>query len=299
LIEIDGTKIIVAGRFPRIARLDAEKYHFIEDPKPLIDCLKARKPRIDLFTFTQTLSETSPKFAFPFEWDNLAALPISTFEHWWEKQIGFKARNKAKQAAKKGVILCEVPFNADLIRGIWEVYNECPVRQGKPFRHYGKSIEQVEREEATYLEDSVFIGAFLEGKLIGFIKMVMDRQRTQAGLMNIVSMIGHRDLAPTNALVAEAVRSATTRGIRFLVYSNFSYGNKLRDSVTDFKERNGFQQVNLPRYYVPLTPWGGMALRLGLHRAFRERIPESVAVKLRQLRNRWYSRRFNLANQPS
>ena len=64
--------------------------------------------RVDLFTFLQKLSNTKPDFAYPMEMDNFAAIPISTFENWWTKQIGFKARNKAKQAEKKGVVLREV-----------------------------------------------------------------------------------------------------------------------------------------------------------------------------------------------
>ena len=70
---------------------------------------------------------------YPFEVDNLAVLPISTFENWWTKQIGFKARNKAKQAEKKGVTVREAPFDESLVKGIWEIYNESPVRQGAAF----------------------------------------------------------------------------------------------------------------------------------------------------------------------
>jgi len=54
-----------------------------------------------------------------------------------------------------------VPFDETLVRGIWEVYNESPVRQGKPNTHYGKDIETVYKEEATFLDHSIFIGAFL------------------------------------------------------------------------------------------------------------------------------------------
>src|SRR5208283_732579 len=182
------------------------------------------------------------RYRYSVEWNNFAVLPVSTFEHWWTQQIGFKARNKAKQAEKKGVTVREVPFDDALIRGIWEVYNECPVRQGRRFTHYGKDLDTVRKVEATHLENSIFIGAFLGDKLIGFVKLVHDETRTQAGLMNIVSMIQHRDKAPTNALIAHSVRSCAERGISYLVYSSFAYGKKQRDSISDFKERNGFQQ---------------------------------------------------------
>jgi len=219
-------------------------------------------------------------------------LPVSTFEHWWTHQIGFKARNKAKQAEKRGVSLREVPFDDALVKGIWEIYNECPIRQRRRFPHYGKNIETVHREEATFLESSVFIGAFHEDKLIGFVKLVPDETGTQAGLMNIVSMIRHRDKAPQNALVAHAVRSCAERGIPYLVYSKFAYGKKQTSSLSDFKERNGFQRIDLPRYHVPLTRMGWVALRLGLHHRMAERLPDSLAAKLRDLRAAWYSRRY-------
>src|SRR5207245_6382047 len=122
----------------------------------------------------------------------------------------------------------------------------------------------VRKEAATYLDCSIFIGAFLGAKLIGFAKLTWDETRTQAGLMHIVSMVQHRDKAPTNALIAQAVRSCAERKISYLVYSNFAYGKKQRDSLSDFKERNGFQRVDLPRYYVPLTRAVWIAFSLGL-----------------------------------
>ena len=291
-MKVCGKEIRIQGRLIRIARLDGDKYQFLDDPEPVVDGLRKCGTRIDLFTFMQKLPETSPKYRYPMEWDNLAVLPVSTFDHWWTQQIGFKARNKAKQAQKKGVTLREVRFDHALIRGIWEIYNECPVRQGKPFRHYGKNIQAVHEEEATFPDSSIFIGAFLGDTLIGFIKLVTDETRTQAGLMNIVSMIGHRDKAPTNALVAQAVRSCAERGIPYLVYSNFAYGKKLRDSLSDFKERNGFQRIDLPRYYVPLSSIGWAAFRLRLHRRFVDHFPEPFIAKIRELRNAWYNRKL-------
>src|SRR3984885_5568856 len=264
-MKVCGMQIRVSGRFLRTARLDADRYQFIEgDPESVLDELRKSDGRIDLFTFLQRLPDAAPKFSYPMKWDNFAAITIPSFDDWWMKQLGFKARNKAKQAEKKGVTIREVPFDDDLVRGIWEIYNECPVRQGGRFPHYGKSLSTVYGGEATFLGNSPFIGAFFEGKLIGFIKLVADETRTQANLMNIVSMIKCRDKAPTNALLAQAVRTCAEQGIRHLVYSNFAYRKRLRDTLSDFKESNGFQRIDLPRYYVPLTPLGSAALRLNL-----------------------------------
>jgi hypothetical protein len=117
LITVQGNQVRVHGRFLRMARLEADKYHFLEDPEALLTELKSCGTRIDLFTFIQKLSDTSKKYAFPMEWDNFAALPVSTFDNWWNQQIGFKARNKAKQAQKKGVVIREVPFDRELVSG--------------------------------------------------------------------------------------------------------------------------------------------------------------------------------------
>jgi hypothetical protein len=83
------------------------------------------------------------------------------------------------------------------------------------------------------------------------------------------------------------------------VYSNFAYGKKQRDSLSDFKENNGFQRIELPRYYVPLTAVGRLALRLGMHHNLIDRVPESVGAKLRDYRNRWYARKFRALSETS
>jgi len=271
----------------------------VADPESLLEGLRRAGVRVDLFTFMQGLPKTEPKYPYSWEWDNLAVLPISTFEHWYTRQIGFKARNKAKQAEKKGVTIREVPFDDSLVRGIWAIYNETPVRQGRRFPHFGKDLETVRKVEATFLGNSVFIGAFLDGKLIGFAKVTHDETRMQAKLVNIVSLIQNRNQAPTNALIAHAVRACADRGIRHLVYSNFAYGKIQKSSLSDFKERNGFQRVDVPRYYVPLTGFGQMALRLGLHHRFFERLPEPIAAKARQLRRVWYHRVLHVMPEAS
>jgi len=292
--SLEPKDVVVQGWLCRVAHVDGDGYKFLADPESTVAKLRRAHTQADLFTFVQKLPETSPLYPYLFECDNLAVLPISTFDRWWSQQIGFKARNKAKQAEKKGIVVREVPFDDALVHGIWEIYNEVPVRQGRRFPHYGKSLEAVRAMSATFLDSSILIGAFDSNRLIGFIKLTMDDTRTQAGVMHILSLICYRDKAPTNALIVQAVRSCADLGIAHLVYANFAYGKKARSSLSDFKERNGFRRVDIPRYYVPLTRWGAAAFRLGLHRRFADRVPEPVAAKLRDLRNRWYQHRFHL-----
>lgn len=291
-MEVCNKEIRINGSLIRIAFLDGEGFQFLEDPEPALESLRSSKDRIDLFTFIQRLSDTSPRYGYHMEWDNMAALRVSTFDNWMTKQIDFKARNKARKAAKNGVVVREVPFDDTLVRGISAVYNESPIRQGKPFWHYGKDLEAVRKLNATFMDRSIFIGAFLEGDLIGFVKLVADENRSQAGLMQIVAMVGQRDKAPTNALIAQAVRSCAERGISHLWYANMSYGTKQSDALAEFKRNNGFQKVELPRYYVPLTVLGRAALRLGLHHSLADWIPEALAARYRKIRTYWYATRF-------
>ncbi len=66
----------------------------------------------------------------------------------------------------------------------------------------------------------------------------------------------------------------------------------MRDSLSHFKEVNGFRRVDLPRYFIPLTAVGKAAFRLGLHRRLIDHLPESVAAKLRELRRAWHGRKI-------
>lgn len=293
-MEVCGKEIRIDGRLIRIASLDGEGYQFLEDPEAALGILRKARTRVDLFTFVQKLSDTTtPKYSYPMEWDNMAALRISTFDDWMKHQIDFKVRNRVRKAAKSGVVVREVPFDDALIRGIHAIYNESPIRQGKPFWHFGKDLDAVRKINATFMDRSIFIGAFLESSLIGFVKLVFDGGRNQAGLMQIVSMKGHQDKAPTNALIAQSVRSCAERGISYLWYANMSYGKKQADGLADFKRHNGFQRIDVPRFFVPLTVAGRMALHFGLHHGMSDWIPEPVAARYRKLRQQWYARKIS------
>ena len=297
LLKVGGREIQVDGGLLRIARLAADKFDSVDDPGATLEALRASGIRIDLFTFMQKLPDTSPKYDYPMEWDNVAALRVSTFDQWRTKQINNRARNALRIGERKGIVVREVPFDDPLVRGISVLYNECPIRQGKPFPHYGKDLETVRRENGTFLERSFFLGAFLEEQLVGFAKLLCDEDRKQADLAQILSMIQHWDKAPMKALIAHAVRSCAERKIDHLVYGKFAYGKKQRDSLSDFKQRNGFQRIDLPRYYIPLTLTGRTALRLGMHHRLVNRLPEPLLARLRKARRQWYGWRFQVAKR--
>jgi hypothetical protein len=296
-MKLEGFSFQINGSIVRIARLKGDKYTFPDDPEAVAAYLRNSRKRVDIFTFLQKLPDTLPTYAYFHEFDNLAVLPVTTFDNWWNNQIRSYPRNRARQAGKRGVVMREIPFGDELIHGICGIYNETPVRQGKKFPHYGMTPERAREYAGTFLDRSVYIGAFLGKEMIGFVKLTMDQSRTQAALVHILSKVQHKEKAPTNALIAESVRACAKLEVPFLIYEHFTYGNKVGDSLSHFKEVNGFERVGVPRYYMPLTSFGRLALRLGLHHRFAERIPESIGAKIRGVRKAWYELRFQTSEE--
>ena len=93
------------------------------------------------------------------------------------------------------------------------------------------------------------------------------------------------------------MKSCAERDIPYLIYSKFSYGNKQRDPLSDFKQHNGFQRIEVPRYYVPFTVIGHIALALRLHHRLTDHIPEAMLARARQLRAVWDGGRFQVAKE--
>jgi hypothetical protein len=95
------------------------------------------------------------------------------------------------------------------------------------------------------------------------------------------------------------VRACADRHIPHLMYQSFLYGNKEVDSLANFKEINGFERVDLPRYYIPLTALGRVALRYGLHHKLVDQLPKPIAAKIRKFRSAWYNRKLQPATEVS
>ena len=284
LMKIDGKAIAVSGRFPRIARLRAEYYEYVSEPRGFMDQLKASRCRADVFTFLQETPEREPKHRLRHEWESISVVRISTFDHWWKKQVNDKTRNMVRKAQKAGVELRAVPYSDEFVQGIVKIYNESPVRQGKPFKHYGKNFDTIKAEHGEYLDRAELIGAYYKDELIGFIKLV--HGRGVSNLMNIISMISHRDKAPTNALIARAVEICAQRGVPYLHYGLWS-----KRGLGDFKKHHAFEQMDVVRYFVPLNIRGQIALGLKLHRSLAEMLPEKLVNVLAEWRTKWNARR--------
>jgi hypothetical protein len=275
--EICGRTVVVTGKRFRTAQIKDEELVEgvpVEDPESFIIKLKESELKADVFTFAQRPPEITPKYDYRFEWDNWAAVPTTCFKDWWENRLPQESRKNVRRAAKRGVVVRVVPFDDDLVKGIHKIYNETPVRQGKRFWHFGKDLDTLRGELATYLDRSEFIGAYWNEELIGFLKMVYVGR--VATLFHIISMNEHYDKRPMNALIAKAVEFCEQNGISHFIYGQFVYGNKHQSSLLEFKRRNGFEQINFPRYYIPLTVKGRLFVRLKLYKGVGGLVPEPI-----------------------
>lgn len=294
-----GTKaIVVNGKRIKTAIIHDEEWldSEVEDPELCIKKLKAQPRnglRADLFTFAQKLPATVPKYKYPMEWDSIAAAPTSNFKAWWES-LPQETRKNVRRAQKRGVVVkVQQGLDDNLIRGIAEVNNESPVRQRIPNVHYGKSLEQVRKDQTPFVDRTDFICAYIGDELIGFLRLVY--RGKIASILQLLPKSAHFDKRPTNALIAKAVELCEAKGVSHLTYGMFNYGNKKDSPLREFKIRNGFEEILVPRYFVPLTPWGALCVKLKLHRGHLGLLPHSVIVLGGNVRARWYNLKHSIS----
>jgi hypothetical protein len=111
--------------------------------------------------------------------------------------------------------------------------------------------------------------------------------------MGILGKIKHRDKSPMNLLLARAVEICSIKEIPFLTYARYDYGKVGSDTLKEFKKNNGFENMIVPRYYVPITIYGRLLIKFKLHNGVKSLIPKNVIKMLRNLRNIWYSYRLS------
>ena len=239
---------------------------------------------VDIYTFLER-SWCCPIANPPSNWirtdDNVGLLEITTLDVWFST-VGKKTRNMVRKAEKSGVKVNVIELSPQLVEGIWKIYNETPIRQGRAFHHYGESLKSV-GDNMAMAKKSTFIGAYLEGKLVGFIQIIYGDNI--AVISQLLSLQTHWDKSLNNALLAKAVEVCAGNGNRWLMYGRI--GN--HPSLDKFKESNGFKKYPIARYYVPLTWKGKFAMRLGLHQSLKDALPEPLKGPLIPMFN-WISR---------
>lgn len=280
-------QLVIEGRFPRIARIEQEWFEDVPDPVMATKQLQNARSGADIFTFWQRFPDCNPQYNYFMEHDAIAVLPIKSYPFWLEKQIEPSVRNKVRKAAKNGVTVKLTDFSDDFVRGMVGIFNETPVRQGRRFIHYGKDFDMVKKQFSRYLFREEIIGAYLKDELIGFL--MIGYSENYAAIGQIISKIDHRNIAPTNALLAKCVERCAEKGVAHLAYAFW-----LDDSLGDFKRANGFQKVDLPRYFIPLNQLGRISLKTGLHKGIKAAIPNQIVSPLKRVRKFWSEKTSSL-----
>ncbi len=290
-LDVDDNVIIVKGGWIKIASLlDADWLEKeLQDPERCISSLKEERGNglhADIFSFGQIPPATRPKHNYPLDFDSIASLPTSNFKKWWES-VPQETRKNVRRSQKRGVVVTVRDLTDDLIHGLVDLNNDSPVRQGKPYTHYGKNFERVKADQSSFLGRSEFICAYFGEELVGYMKLVY--RGNTASILHLLPKASHQDKRPANALIAKAVEVCESRGISHLIFGKFNYGNKGDNPLREFKTRNGFEEVLVPRFYVPLTPWGQFCLKTKLHRGLVGILPKNAIALGVKARAKWYS----------
>jgi hypothetical protein len=239
---------------------------------------------IDIFTFVERkwcFNLPNPPKNWVKVYENIGLLHLGTYKEWWEG-VGKKTRNMVRKAEKSGIVAQVVEPSVALAEGIWKIYNETPIRQGRGFPHYGEPMESVQYNVLNSI-NATYMGAFLQKELVGFIKLV--KGDNISIIAQILSMQKHWDKAINNAMVAKAIEVCADKKVQWIMYGGM--GN--HPSLDTFKESNNFQRFTLTRYYVPLTRKGHLAIKLGLHRELKDALPPWLKQPLFPVFN-WASR---------
>lgn len=288
---VHGQTIVVTGEWIKFASLLSEDW--VEDE--LIDptsCVEAfihnpKAPRADILRFSQKVPGTAPRYKYPLEMRSIAVAEVSDFNKWW-MSLPQETRKNARRSQKRGVEIKLKEFSAEVVQGIADVQNETPVRQGRPYPHYGKSLERVQRDHGEFVDRSDFICAYFGDEFIGFLKLVY--RGNVAALLQLNSKIAHYDKRPANALLTKAVELCAQKGISHLTYGLFNYGNKGDSPLREFKERHGFAEMLVPMYYAPLTNWGAFCVKTKLYRGWMDMLPRKLITTAVTARAKWYSK---------
>jgi len=285
ILEVDKELETVALQrkfFFTIAR-DAQEYE--RDIIPTDEFVaKLREQGADIFTFIERkwcFKIQAPSKDWVRAEDNLALLRVTSYQDWW-KTVGKKTRNMVRKAEKSGITTQTAEPSEKLAEGMWRIYNETPIRQGRGFPHYGISLDSVMKGLYSSRE-CTYIGAYFQEELVGFAQLVYGDNI--ALISQILSLQKHWDKAVNNALVAKAVEVCAVKLVPWLMYARM--GN--HPSLDNFKQSNGFTKFAVTRYYIPLTKKGKIATRLGMHIEIKDALPTSIKYPLIPIYN-WISR---------
>lgn len=278
--QVGACTVVAQGRLWRHGQVHDENWFdgdAVGDPAAFVQALRGTPLALDLCTFRLGAGTAPPAGAHRVHEERLAVIDTRDPAAWWAG-VPQQTRKNVRRAERRGLVVREVAFDEALVRGIRRIYDETPMRQGRPFWHYGKDLEAVRHENASYLERAGFLGAYVGEELVGFLKWV--RVGRRARIMQILALVREQDRRPTMALIAHAVTVAHAHGLDALVYDRMVYGNKAASPMTEFKRRMGFEPQVQRHVTVALSARGRLVLALGLHRPLAERLPGPLVERL-------------------
>lgn len=262
--------------FYRIAQyfLANEHMYDTEPDKYLLHDLKSRG--VDLFTFIERSflgSSARKEHSFFRSSETIGLLRLTSYDDWMNS-IPSKTRQIVRKAQRMGLKVRVVDIDEKFAKGALRIYNERPVREGRKYSGYGLSLEDVMAKFAR-MGDSEVLGAYFDEDLIGFIWVSYGDRVVSAG-RSFLSLISHRDKYPNNCLIAETVKRCCQRGYRFVTYGNMGYN----PGLDFFKKANGFRIFRVPRFYVPLSAKGQLAIRLRLYQSLEHSFSPTITRAL-------------------
>src|SRR5207245_6194090 len=116
-IRVGDRIVVVSGGFIRTAMIYEDLWleeTSVKNPETFLAQIKQEKLDADVFTFSQRLPEVTPKYDFHLDWDNVAAIPLKTFEDWWQNRLPQESRKNVRRAAKRGVNVRSVQLDEQL-----------------------------------------------------------------------------------------------------------------------------------------------------------------------------------------
>src|ERR1700739_3342200 len=125
-LHVNNRTIIITGKWLKVAAVKGEEWEegeVVLPPDQFLEHAQELKGLgVDMFTFSQKLTDPTPRFPFYHDWDSIAAIPVISFSDWWTNRVKVRVRQDVKRATKLGVVVRRFSFTDDLIRAIMSIY---------------------------------------------------------------------------------------------------------------------------------------------------------------------------------
>ena len=113
-VTVQGRTVVITGTWLKTASVFDEEVvdgEVVENPESFLHELAQTRCGADILTFPQRIPETQPKYSYPFEWDNVAVLPITSYDDWYRNRTDANVKRNLKRAAKVGVVTRSSPLD--------------------------------------------------------------------------------------------------------------------------------------------------------------------------------------------